>query len=106
MLATVGERSWTLVFASSPVGAVNPKGPVAPVTELRKRVLQTRADAGNRTTGGLFENYQFFTPGIFMAYTVLFFMISVLYVAVSAISSVGVSYGAFEKDFGAGKKGQ
>lgn len=95
-----------MVFASSPIGASSPSNPAAPVAELRKRVLQTRAEKGNRTTGGLFENYQFFTPGIFMAYTALFFMIAVLYVAVSAISSVGVSYGAFEKDLSTGKKGQ
>ncbi len=48
----------------------------------------------------LFVKYQFFTPGIFMVLLVLFIMISILYVGLTALSSLQVPYGAFEKEMG------
>jgi hypothetical protein len=102
VMQTAGERSWTLVLASSPIKSVQPKSAPAVVSELRKRADEVEKNA---TTGGLFENYQFFTPGIFMAYTAMFFLLLVLYAAVGAISGLEISYGAFEKDHSQ-KKGQ
>jgi len=48
----------------------------------------------------LFEKYQFFTPGIFMGLLAAFVMLSIVYVGISALSSLQVSYGAFEKEMG------
>jgi len=48
----------------------------------------------------LFERYQFFTPGIFMGFVAGFIMLSILYVGLSALSSLEVSYGAFDKEMG------
>ncbi len=48
----------------------------------------------------LFEKYQFFTPGIFMGFVALFVMLSVLYMGLTALSSLQVSYGAFDKEMG------
>ncbi|PHH81180.1 hypothetical protein CDD80_13 [Ophiocordyceps camponoti-rufipedis] len=48
----------------------------------------------------LFEKYQFFTPGIFTGIIVALVLFSILGVGLSALSSLEVSYGAFEKDMG------
>ncbi|KAJ6013334.1 hypothetical protein N7540_007925 [Penicillium herquei] len=46
----------------------------------------------------LFDEYQYFTPGIFMGLIASFFFIFILYIGISALSSLQVSYAAFEKD--------
>ncbi|KAI9896219.1 hypothetical protein N3K66_008391 [Trichothecium roseum] len=48
----------------------------------------------------LFEKYQFFTPGIFMGLIAAIVLFSILGVGLKALSSLEVSYGAFEKDMG------
>ncbi|EXJ96466.1 hypothetical protein A1O1_01592 [Capronia coronata CBS 617.96] len=72
------------------------------------------AHAANRTgnqtmiDGPLFDKYQFFTPGIYMSFLVGFLLLSILYVAISAVASLQVTYAAFDKETGAlaGKKQQ
>ncbi|KEF51417.1 uncharacterized protein A1O9_12566 [Exophiala aquamarina CBS 119918] len=79
-----------------------------------KRNLGTRVASGNKTEnqtmidGPLFDKYQFFTPGIFMGFLTGFLLLSILYVAVSAVASLQVTYAAFDKETGAlaGKKAQ
>ncbi|OJJ42951.1 hypothetical protein ASPZODRAFT_136816 [Penicilliopsis zonata CBS 506.65] len=51
--------------------------------------------ASNKT---LFHNYEFFTPGIFMGIIATLIFVMILSVAFSALSSLEVSYAAFEKD--------
>ncbi|KAJ2985683.1 hypothetical protein NUW58_g5403 [Xylaria curta] len=48
----------------------------------------------------LFEKYQYFTPGIFMSLIVLIILMSILYAGISALASLQVSYGAFDKEMG------
>ncbi|GAB1314414.1 hypothetical protein MFIFM68171_04624 [Madurella fahalii] len=48
----------------------------------------------------LFEKYQFFTPGVFMSLVVLVVLLSILAVGLKALSSLEVSYGAFDKEMG------
>ncbi|KAI1438248.1 ER protein BIG1 [Xylaria sp. CBS 124048] len=48
----------------------------------------------------LFEKYQFFTPGIFMALVALIILLSILYAGISAVASLQIPYGAFDKDMG------
>ncbi|KIX00160.1 uncharacterized protein Z518_10297 [Rhinocladiella mackenziei CBS 650.93] len=77
-----------------------------------KRDLGVRAvnQTGNQTIidGPLFDKYQFFTPGIFMGFLVGILLLSILYVGISAVASLQVTYAAFDKDTGplAGKKQQ
>ncbi|KAL4728422.1 hypothetical protein ACLX1H_005167 [Fusarium chlamydosporum] len=67
-----------------------------------KRDISEGSKAGNATrdTRGLFEKYQFFTPGIFMAIITAIVLFSILGVGLRALASLEVSYGAFEKDMG------
>ncbi|KAF3398147.1 hypothetical protein F1880_005720 [Penicillium rolfsii] len=51
----------------------------------------------NRSTS-LFDEYQFFTPGLFMGFMASFLCLIILYIAISAVSSLQVPYAAFEKD--------
>jgi len=48
----------------------------------------------------LFEKYQFLSPGLFMGLLVGFILISILSVGISAVASLQVSYGAFDKEMG------
>ncbi|KAJ5577897.1 uncharacterized protein N7459_006861 [Penicillium hispanicum] len=46
----------------------------------------------------LFDEYQYFTPGIFMGFMASFICLVILYIGISALSSLEVPYAAFEKD--------
>jgi len=48
----------------------------------------------------LFERYSFLSPAIFMGLTVTILLISILYVGLSAIAGLEVSYMAFSKEMG------
>ncbi|EME39580.1 hypothetical protein DOTSEDRAFT_75290 [Dothistroma septosporum NZE10] len=48
----------------------------------------------------LFEKYQFLSPGIFMGLTVALLLFVILYVGISAIAGLEVSYMAFSKEMG------
>ncbi|CUM68188.1 uncharacterized protein PRCAT00005907001 [Priceomyces carsonii] len=54
----------------------------------------------------LFTNYQFFTPGIWMGLIVSGFLIFVFYIALSWISSLEISYKAFDKQIDFEKKNE
>lgn len=75
--------------------------------------IQSRRDSGSKKGNStivdhrpLFEKYQFFTPGLFMGLLVTLLMLSILFVALRAISSLEVSYAAFEKEMGPQKGGK
>lgn len=76
----------------------------APVHMELKRDLshQKRASDGNITlpNGPLFERYQYFTPGLFMGLLVSFVLVMILYVGITGVASLQVSYAAFDKEMG------
>lgn len=81
--------------------------------EYVKRALGTlknSTSSSNQTIvdGPLFDKYQFFSPGIFMGLFVGFILLMLMYVGVSALASLQVTYAAFDKEQGqlAGKKSQ
>lgn len=67
-----------------------------------KRDVSGRQEGVNTTLpdGPLFEKYQFFTPAIFLGGVVTLFMLAILYVGISALSSLQVSYAAFDRENG------
>ena len=70
-----------------------------PQLEL-KRDLSSHAKRANSTEGGLFEKYQYFTPGIFMGFAAIIPLFLILLVGVRALTSLEVSYFAFSKEMG------
>ena len=50
--------------------------------------------------GGLFERYQYFTPGLFMGFAAIIPLFLILLVGVRALTSLEVSYFAFSKEMG------
>ncbi|KAH9910027.1 BIG1-domain-containing protein [Xylariomycetidae sp. FL2044] len=68
-------------------------------TEL-KRQLRPSKRQSDKDTRPLFEKYQYFTPGIFMGLIALIVLLSILYVGISAVASLEVPYGAFDKEMG------
>ncbi|KAI1636910.1 BIG/ATPase V1 complex, subunit S1 [Biscogniauxia mediterranea] len=78
-------------------------------TELKRQLQGVVRRAGESNSKlGLFDKYQFFTPGIFMGLVVFIVLMSMLYAGISAVASLEVSYGAFDKENGpaAQKKAQ
>ncbi|KAI5199318.1 hypothetical protein AUEXF2481DRAFT_39517 [Aureobasidium subglaciale EXF-2481] len=81
-------------------------------TDLKRDLNSYVSRASNNTNPQanlpLFEKYQFLSPGIFMGGIVSILLFSILYVGVSAIANLEVSYMAFSKEMGpsASKKQQ
>ncbi|ORY72013.1 BIG/ATPase V1 complex, subunit S1 [Pseudomassariella vexata] len=105
------EDSYTVIYTSGPRSealAGEPKIYEAGFQdtvhmELKRHLQQVARNASpiNSTTNlPLFEKYQFFTPGIFMGLVAIVVLFSILGVGVKALSSLEVSYGAFDKDVG------
>ncbi|KAL4997225.1 BIG/ATPase V1 complex, subunit S1 [Aspergillus recurvatus] len=63
-----------------------------------KRDYSAHSRSDDTTNKSLFDEYQYFTPGLFMGLIAAFFFIAILYVGLSALMSLQVSYAAFEKD--------
>lgn len=71
--------------------------------DLKRDVeIQARASSNSTMQDGLplFEKYQFLTPGLFMGLTVSLLLLVILWVGVSAIAGLEVSYAAFSKEMG------
>ena len=85
-------------------------GEVAPASKFVQQ--HYRSDEGKAPSNStytnlpLFERYQFFTPGLFMGLGVTLLLLAILSVGIRAISSLQVSYAAFEKESGPGVKKQ
>ncbi|KAJ5498838.1 BIG/ATPase V1 complex subunit S1 [Penicillium expansum] len=65
-----------------------------------KRDYSAHASASNPSSNStsLFEEYQYFTPGIFMGLMATFLFLAILYIGIGALSSLEIPYAAFEKD--------
>ncbi|KAF2452481.1 BIG/ATPase V1 complex, subunit S1 [Lineolata rhizophorae] len=68
--------------------------------ELKRDLLAHTARSNLNSSLPLFEKYQYLSPGIFMGGMVSLFLLLILYVAVTAISSLQVTYFAFSKEMG------
>ncbi|KAL4935711.1 hypothetical protein BDV06DRAFT_121134 [Aspergillus oleicola] len=69
-----------------------------PVHQDLKRDYTSHARRDETTNSSLFDEYQYFTPGIFMGLIAAFVFLLILYIGLSALMSLQVSYAAFEKD--------
>jgi hypothetical protein len=66
-----------------------------------KRDLSSHVKRANSTSSpGLFERYQYFTPGLFMAFSAIIPLFLILLVGIRALTSLEVSYFAFSKEMG------
>lgn len=76
--------------------------------DLKRNLAPSRGDGPFSDQRPLFEQYQFFNPGLFMGLLVGLILVAILSVGISAIGSLRVSYAAFEKEMGpaAQKKAQ
>ncbi|KAH8634058.1 hypothetical protein IG631_12694 [Alternaria alternata] len=53
-----------------------------------KRDLSSHAKRANSTEGGLFEKYQYFTPGLFMGFAAIIPLFLILLVGIRALTSL------------------
>ena len=68
--------------------------------DLKRSLAPPRGNRSVSEQRPLFEKYVFFSPGLFMGLLVGLILVSILWVGISAVSSLKVSYAAFEKDMG------
>ncbi|UNI19155.1 hypothetical protein JDV02_005364 [Purpureocillium takamizusanense] len=103
--AATTSDSYTFLFYSTPSEPAYEPEFVNPLHMDLKRDMEgtpivRNTNSTQRDTRPLFEKYQFFTPGIFMGLLVALVLFSILGVGLKALSSLEVSYGAFEKEMG------
>jgi hypothetical protein len=106
--------NYTVIYATTPIGEQhshievptqyhmdNSMSPLVHM-DLKRDESFARASGSNDTLpqGPLFERYQYFTPGLFMGLVVGFVLLSILYVGISGIAGLEVSYMAFDKEMG------
>lgn len=97
--------SYTILFSSILIEPVYESQFIQPVHMDLKRDTNVPSERRSQNNSEwdklhLFEKYQFFTPGIFMGFVTAIVLLSILRVGLKALSSLQVSYGAFEKDIG------
>ncbi|KAI0120055.1 ER protein BIG1 [Nemania sp. FL0031] len=86
-------QSYTAEFTDSGAGQRELKRQLHDVNGVRRQDKSTK-------NLPLFAKYQYFTPGIFMALIAVVILMSILYGGISALASLQVSYGAFDKEMG------
>ncbi|KAI6712242.1 hypothetical protein JHW43_005218 [Diplocarpon mali] len=111
LLKNLPGSSYTVIYQTTPAAVVPVQTEKQIVYEASfaeplhmdlKRDLWSRGRAETNSTDSrpLFEKYQFLSPGLFMGLLVSLLLLSILWVGISAISSLEVSYGAFDKEMG------
>jgi hypothetical protein len=68
--------------------------------ELKRDTSAHVRRANSTSEGGLFERYQYFTPGLFMGFAAVIPLFLILLVGIRALTSLEVSYFAFSKEMG------
>ncbi|KAI9924106.1 hypothetical protein ASPWEDRAFT_38501 [Aspergillus wentii DTO 134E9] len=101
-------KKYTILYVTSPREFQDSESPVYhsddntyqdPVhMELKRDYSAHGYRVDSASNKSLFQEYQYFTPGIFMGLIASFFFVAVLYVGFSALTSLQVPYAAFEKD--------
>ncbi|KAK8017668.1 hypothetical protein PG993_013994 [Apiospora rasikravindrae] len=103
------EGSFTVVYAGVPQAAEEKEENSSYEAQFVDAArVELKRDLGNGVyrranetdKRSLFEKYQFFTPGIFMGLVAVVVLMSILGAGISALSSLEVSYAAFDKDMG------
>jgi hypothetical protein len=113
-LATTSK--YTVIFTTSPpsepvVEQAHPSHREPPAYEMESPItdavnMELKRDttfsprANNTQQGGLFEKYQYFTPGLFMAFAAMLPLVLILGVGLNALANLEVSYFAFSKEMG------
>ncbi|KAL2068584.1 hypothetical protein VTL71DRAFT_14921 [Oculimacula yallundae] len=109
--------SYTVIFLSTPASNITPEQVQTQASEkaivyesdfneplhmdLKRDIYaRKRNESGIDRTQPLFEKYNFLSPGLFMGLLVTLLLLAILSVGIGAISSLEVSYGAFDKEMG------
>ncbi|OMP84156.1 hypothetical protein BK809_0001541 [Diplodia seriata] len=110
-MSSVQQKSYTVIYTTTPpvvdqIPAPKQQHPVQgyemeeafPLHTEMKRALANGATGDEDVA--LFEKYQFLSPGIFMGLSVSIVLFLILYVGVTAVAGLEVSYFAFSKEMG------
>lgn len=110
LLRSLPRKEYNLIYVSTPPpaapGSYRRSHPslVDAQSALAAAAAKKRARNGTVVTGGLFSRYQYFTPGILMGYMAMLILVPVLIVGLQALSSLQISYRAFDPPLKVGPK--
>lgn len=112
VISSLGGSSYSIIYTTSPRSGHH-KAPPAPTYEMDpstydsvlhsdlKRDVLPRQSNGNASSNlPLFDTYLYLNPGIFMGLSVGLLLFLILYVGITGVASLQVSYFAFSKEMG------
>ncbi|OCK77432.1 BIG1-domain-containing protein [Lepidopterella palustris CBS 459.81] len=111
-VSSIGDDKYTVIYVTTPRSddqvaipyqtpqtyEMDDPFPASTHMELKRDVESHEKDT--QSEGALFERYMFLSPGIFMGLTASVPLFLILYVGITALSSLEVSYFAFSKEMG------
>jgi hypothetical protein len=113
VVSEVGGEKYTVIYTTTPpasgFAAVEQAAtdyemddPFASVlhTDLKRELGSGHASKSSDSDLGLFDKYEYTSPSIFMGLFVFILLFMILYVGITAVSSLQVSYFAFSKEMG------
>ncbi|KAK3670094.1 hypothetical protein LTR78_010034 [Recurvomyces mirabilis] len=101
MLAGVPEAQSNVEDRQHPPYEMDEPYPTGLHTDLKRDLTTNANDSSNAQASlPLFEKYKFLSPAIFMGLVVTILLGSILYVGITAIAGLEVSYFAFSKEMG------
>jgi len=113
VISELGGDKYTVVYTTTPPTPQHiaaSQYPIPPTYEMDdpyasvlhmdlKRDVDSHANS-NGSNLALFDKYQYLSPGLFMGIMVFLILFSILYVGITAVASLQVSYFAFSKEMG------
>jgi hypothetical protein len=113
VVSEVGGEKYTVIYTTTPSAGdtvlveqpaldYEMDDPFASVlhTDLKRDLGSGHAFQSNGSNLGLFDKYEYTSPGIFMGLSVFLLLFIILYVGITAVASLQVSYFAFSKEMG------
>ncbi|WEW60022.1 hypothetical protein PRK78_005505 [Emydomyces testavorans] len=92
--------NYTVIYATTARGSAHSDSDTLKTQDPLHAQLKREPDSSNSKKSdnrALFEKYQFLSPGIFMGLMVVLFFLLLVYIGISGLSSVKISYAAFDK---------
>jgi hypothetical protein len=114
VISEVGGNKYTVVYASSPAEGYH-RSHVHEAsadyemddhlqsilhTDMKRDLSSGHTLKSNGSDLALFDKYEFLSPGVFMGLFISILLFLILYVGISAVASLQVSYFAFSKEMG------
>ncbi|MCJ1309969.1 hypothetical protein MMC25_003630 [Agyrium rufum] len=118
VLESLTSPNFSVIYTTSPAGSaaasarkeslqeepgtydMEDSNPYSTHMEMKRDSLAYPRATNVTTSEPLFEKYQFLTPGLFMGLLIASILLTVMFVGISGLASLKVTYAAFDKEMG------